>query len=165
MNLEIIYILYGSQSGNAEEIAKTIYSLILDKGFPCKLLSLNESIEKDSFLFLHNDYISNLIIICSTTGNGDAPENASHFWRKLKNRNQANNLFQNIQYAILGLGDSNYDKFCQMGKLLDNRFNELQGKRIINLHCADEVDDFEEIVDLFLNHILNYFCKKQNLII
>ena len=88
MSKELIYILYGSQTGNAQEIAKSIYSLLLDNGFPCKYLSLNESIEKETFLFLDKDCSSHLIIICSTTGNGDAPENATHFWRKIKNRNQ-----------------------------------------------------------------------------
>jgi sulfite reductase alpha subunit-like flavoprotein len=116
---------------------------------------LNESIEKETFLFLDKDCSSHLIIICSTTGNGDAPENATHFWRKIKNRNQPNNLFQKINYAVLGLGDSNYNKFCLMGKQLDKRFNEVGGKRIIDLYCADEANDFEETLDLFIKKILN----------
>jgi sulfite reductase alpha subunit-like flavoprotein len=161
MDKEQIYILYGSQTGNAQEIAKTIYSLLLDNDYPCKYLSLNESIEKETFLFLDKDYSSHLIIICSTTGNGDAPENASLFWRKLKNRNHHKKLFQKIHYAVLGLGDSNYNKFNQMGKLLDSRFNELDGKRILDLYCADEANDFEETVDLFIKKILNYFCNNK----
>ena len=166
MSKEPIYVLYGSQTGNAQEIAKSIYSLLLDNGYPCKYLSLNESIEnkKETFLFLdkNKDSSSNLIIICSTTGNGDAPENATHFWRKIKNRNQTNNLFQKIHYAVLGLGDSNYNKFCLMGKQLDKRINELGAKRIIDLYCADEVNDFEETVDLFIKKILNYFSRESN---
>lgn len=163
MSKELIYVLYGSQAGNAQEIAKTIYSLLSDNGYPCKYLSLNESIEKETFLFLDNDCSSKLIIICSTTGNGDTPENATQFWRKIKNRNQPNNLFQKIHYAVLGLGDSNYNKFCLMGKQLDKRFNDLGGKRIIDLYCADEVNDFEETLDLFIKKILNYFCNKKDL--
>jgi len=160
---EQIYILYGSQTGNAQEIANSIHSLLLDNGYPCNYLSLNESIEKETFVFLDKDkdYSSHLIIICSTTGNGDAPENATHFWRKIKNRNQPNNLFQKIHYVVLGLGDSNYNKFCLMGKQLDKRFNELGGKRIIDLYCADEANDFEETVDLFIKKILNYFSRER----
>jgi sulfite reductase alpha subunit-like flavoprotein len=159
MDSELIYVLYGSQTGNAQEIAKSIYSLLTDNGHSCKYLSLNETIEKETFLFLGNDCSSNLIIICSTTGNGDAPENANYFWRKLKNRNQPNNLFQKIQYMVLGLGDSNYDEFCQMGKHLDSRFNELGGKRIMDLYCADEAGEFEETVDLFIQKIIRQYKK------
>jgi sulfite reductase alpha subunit-like flavoprotein len=161
MNQESIYVLYGSQTGNAQEIAKTIYHILVDNRYSCKYLSLNESIEKETFLFLDKDISVNIIIVCSTTGNGDAPETANHFWRKLKNRNQPKHLFQHISYTVLGLGDSNYDKFCQMGKYLDNRLFELGGIRLFDLHCADESSDFEEIIDSFIKKILNHFCKKQ----
>lgn len=160
MNKEIIYVLYGTQTGNAREISKSIYQSLMKNGYSCKYLSLNESIEKETFLFLDKDISPKLIIVSSTTGNGDAPETANHFWRKIKNRSQPKDLFQYIPYAVLGLGDSNYNKFCQMGKYLDNRLFELGGKRIIELHCADEVCDFEETVDLFIKKILNHFCKK-----
>jgi len=162
MNSELVYVLYGSQTGNAKEIAKTIYSLLIDNKCCCKYLSLNETIQDETFLFLEKDKnnFSNLIIICSTTGNGDVPENANYFWRKLKNRNQPIHLFQNVRYAILGLGDSNYNKFAQMGKFLDNRFMELGGKRIMDLNCADDSYNFEESVDLFLKNIEDYFCNE-----
>jgi methionine synthase reductase len=160
MNQEIIYILYGTQTGNAKEISKSIYKLLLEIGMNCKLLSLNETIDFETFIFLDKDISPKIIIISSTTGNGDAPESANHFWRKIKNRNLPKDLFQNIPYAVLGLGDSNYDKFCQIGKYFDNRLFQLGGNRIIELHCADEVSDFEEIVDLFTEKLLNYFTIK-----
>lgn len=155
-----LYVLYGSQTGNAEEISNSIYQLLLSNGHNCNYLTLNDCVEKESFLFLEKNVSPTLIIISSTTGNGDAPETANHFWRKIKNRNQPKDLFQNISFAVLGLGDSNYDKFAQMGKYIDKRLFELGGKRIIELHCADEVCDFEETVDLFIKKIMNYLIKK-----
>lgn len=160
MNQELIYILYGSQTGNAEAISKSIYQLLMKNGINCKYLSLNKSIEKETFIFLDRDISPKIIIISSTTGNGDAPESANYFWRKIKNRNLPKDLFQNIPYAVLGLGDSNYDKFCQIGKYFDNRLFQLGGNRIVELHCADEVSDFEEIVDLFTKKLFNHFIKK-----
>ena len=167
MNKELIYILYGSQTGNAQAISKSIYQLLLSNGHNCKYLSLNESIEKETFLFLEKEKEKEkekevfpiLIIISSTTGNGDAPESANKFWRTIKNRNNPKDLFKNIPFAVLGLGDSNYDKFSQIGKFFDNRLFELGGNRIIELHCADEVSNFEEIVDLFTEKLLTYFKK------
>jgi sulfite reductase alpha subunit-like flavoprotein len=148
-----MYILFGSQKGNAQEIAENIYYLLNEKGYECILCSLNKSIENDSFTFL-NKKNSKIIIVCSTTGNGDAPENANHFWRKLKNQKNPKNLLEDTEYAVLGLGDTNYDKFCQMGKNLDRRFNELGSKRFIELHCADDAVGQEEVVNAFIKKVL-----------
>lgn len=51
------------------------------------------------------------VILCSTTGNGDAPENAEKFWRFIKRRTQPKDLFSSLTYVVLGFGDTNYDKF------------------------------------------------------
>jgi sulfite reductase alpha subunit-like flavoprotein len=151
-----MYILFGSQKGNAEEIAENIYNLFKKKGYECVISSLNHSIENDSFTFL-NKKNSKIIMICSTTGNGDAPENANYFWRKLKNQKNPKNLLEETEYAVLGLGDTNYDKFCQMGKNLDRRFNELGSKRVIELHCADDAVGQEETVNIFIEKVIRYF--------
>ena len=157
-----IYILYGSQTGNAEEISKNIYELLIEKKYKCKIMSLNKTIENDSFNFIKDDECSIVIIVCSTTGNGDAPETANFFWRKIKNRKQSINLLENVKYAILGLGNSNYDKFCQMGKNLDKRFYELGGKRFLELHCSDEVTEQDETIQLFIEKIMEYITQLTN---
>jgi sulfite reductase alpha subunit-like flavoprotein len=148
-----IYILYGSQTGNAEEISKEIYQLLVEKGFNCKHGSLNSTLTNNGFSFVKETVPCKLIVVCSTTGNGDAPESANHFWRKIKNRALPKHLFDGIQFAVLGLGDTNYDKFCQMGKGLDRRFEELGGTRIIDLHCADEATGLEETVNEFIDKV------------
>ena len=180
----LIYLLYGSQTGNAEEISKDIYEILLEKNYKCNYSSLNKTVQNDTFNFInqnevfheyqtmHNFPISGelimdeekesnynifLIIICSTTGNGDAPDTANLFWRKLKNRKLPKNLLNGIKYGVLGLGDTNYDKFCAMGKNLDKRLKELGAEQIIDLHCADEAVGLEETVEQFKTKLFEVF--------
>jgi sulfite reductase alpha subunit-like flavoprotein len=56
-------------------------------------------------------------------------------------------MFEGIPYTVLGLGDTNYDKFCFMGKAIDKRLNELGGKRLIDVYCADEATNLEEVIE------------------
>ena len=159
--MEKIYILYGTQNGNSEEISRNIYQLLIEKKYDCKLMSLNETIENDTFSFIKDEEFYTIIIVCSTTGNGDAPETANIFWRKLKNRKLSKNLLEKNEYAVLGLGNTNFDQFCQMGKNLDKRFYELGAKRIIELHCLDEAtSDEEETIELFIEKIIKYLLNK-----
>mmetsp|Transcript_3533 Transcript_3533/g.5506 ORF Transcript_3533/g.5506 Transcript_3533/m.5506 type:complete len:693 (-) Transcript_3533:341-2419(-) len=88
-----------------------------------------------------------IIIVCSTTGNGDAPENADSFWRKVKRRTTPKDAFCGIKYCVLALGDTNYDKFCYMGKAIDKRFSELGAFRVMDMHCADEATNLTEAVE------------------
>ena len=157
-----IHILYGSQTGNAEEISKNIYALLNNKGFLCIYSPLNKAIKNNTFDFLQNDENVFLIIVCSTTGNGDVPDTANNFWLKLKNRNLEKNIFNKVKYTILALGDSNYDNFCKVGKNIDKRLAELGGKRFIDLHCADDAIGEYETVELFIEKIIKYFILLSN---
>jgi len=160
----LIYVLYGSQTGNAEEISNDIYEILLEKKYNCNYSSLNNTVKNDTFNFIHQnelikEYNDNifLIIVCSTTGNGDAPETANLFWRKLKNKKLPKNLLYGIKYGVLGLGDTNYNKFCAMGKNIDKRLKELGAEQIIELHCADEAVGLEDTVEQFKTKLLEIF--------
>ena len=161
----LIYVLYGSQTGNAEEISNDIYEILLEKKYNCNYSSLNNTVKNDTFNFIHQnelikEYNDNifLIIVCSTTGNGDAPETANLFWRKLKNKKLPKNLLYGIKYGVLGLGDTNYNKFCAMGKNIDKRLKELGAEQIIELHCADEAVGLEDTVEQFKTKLSEVFC-------
>ena len=66
-----------------------------------------------------------VVLVCSTTGDGDAPDNASRMWRRLRNKKHGPTHLSHLKYAVLGLGDTNYSQFCFMGKALHSRLGEL----------------------------------------
>ena len=145
-----IYILYGSQTGNSQDIAEELASRCIEElkiNVYCGTLN---SI-KNEIPQLKN-LVKLLFIVCSTTGNGDAPDNANKFWSIIKNRSLPKDFFENLSFSVLGLGDTNYDKFCYIGKSIDKRITELGGKQCLNLHCADEAVGLEMIVDAWLNN-------------
>lgn len=74
--------------------------------------------------------------------------------RKFKNRSVAKDTFIGAKYAVLGLGDTNYDKFCYMGKSIDKKLSELGGVRFLDLHCADESTNLEQIVESFKTKVI-----------
>jgi len=155
-----IYVLFGSQTGNAQQISRNIHELLNEHGIPSIYLSLNETIQDNTFCFLpEKENATSLVIVCSTTGNGDPPETANRFWRTLKNRKLASSLLEGLEYAVLGLGDTNYDHFCHMGKQIDRRMNQLGATRFLELSCADESVDLEETVDSMTEKILHYFVS------
>lgn len=140
-----ISVLYGSQTGNAQSIAEALHHKILNTR-NAGISTLNAVKGKPP--------ASIIIIVCSTTGNGDAPENAEAWWRQVKLRSTPKDTFQGIKYGVLGLGDTNYDKFCHMGKIIDKRLEELGGCRLVPLHCADEATNMEDVVSEFSRQAL-----------
>ena len=68
-------------------------------------------------------------------------------------------MFEGIPYTVLGLGDTNYDKFCFMGKAIDKRLNELGGKRLIEVYCADEATNLEEVVEAWKIAVMDLVNK------
>jgi len=148
-------ILYGSQTGNCEQIANEFTSMLEEQepniNVTCK--TLNEFIST----FGGDAKQQTIFIICSTTGNGDPPENASLFWRKIKNRNMPKTYFQNTQYFVVGLGDTNYNQYCRMGKTIYQRMKELGSISLGDIILIDEVYDIEEQVEAMYKTVLPLF--------
>ena len=144
-----ILILYGSQTGNAKNMSQEIYSNL--EKYNVEIYSLNDIYN----LSILNNY--NLIIImCSTTGNGDFPDNSLKFFKKIKDRTLNKNFLQNVNYTICGLGDSNYSMFCFSAKRLQKRFKELNANEVIPIYLMDAVYDDEELLQEYMNKIIDY---------
>lgn len=79
------------------------------------------------------------IIICSTTGNGDPPDNAERFWRWMHRKTLPATYLSGVKVAVLGLGDTNYDKFCYAAKRIRSAVLKIGATEVVEAGFADEV--------------------------
>ncbi|GLD92694.1 hypothetical protein PINS_up001273 [Pythium insidiosum] len=149
-------VFYGSQTGCAESIAKRIYDEALEKEVDATFQPLNELLKSPVLEASTPQFV---VVVCSTTGNGDPPDNAAKLWRFLKRRTQPKDLLQHVVFTVLGLGDTNYDKFCYMGKSIDKRMTELGAQRFYDMCAADEAMGLEDSVEPWLDGLWGAFFK------
>lgn len=121
-NAEPLLVLFGSQTGSAEGLAKRVAKAAQQRGFAPKVLALNEHEQANLTAG------GKAIIISSTWGDGDPPDNAVNFWSWL-NAESAPRL-ENLQFSVLGLGDRNYSDFCGASKKFDTRLEALGAQRL-----------------------------------
>ncbi|MEM9700576.1 MAG: sulfite reductase flavoprotein subunit alpha, partial [Pseudomonadota bacterium] len=130
-------IIYGTQTGNAEQLAEDAALLARSKGFTPRVAEMDE-VEMD-----HLAAMQNLIVVVSTYGEGEMPDNAHQFWEALS-ASTAPRL-ESLNYGVLALGDTSYDEFCQAGKLVDTRLEQLGAKRLgPRVDCDVDFEDAAE---------------------
>ncbi len=131
-----LLILFGSQSGNAESLAKKLAKQASARGFKARAAGMDAVTVAD----LKKE--RRILLVSSTWGEGDMPDNAVSLWEGL-NQNGSSPQLSGVQYSVLALGDRNYgETFCLAGRRLDERFSELGAERI---HPRVECDvDYEE---------------------
>ena len=139
-----IDILYGTQTGTAEIIATDTAERARAKGFAPRLAELDE-VDMGALASMQN-----LLIVVSTYGEGEMPDNAHQFWQALS-ASTAPRL-DNLSYGVLALGDTGYEFFCQAGRLIDTRLEQLGAQRL-----TDRVDcdiDYDELVENWIVDVL-----------
>ncbi|MCK5828787.1 MAG: sulfite reductase subunit alpha [Methylococcales bacterium] len=129
-----INILYGTQTGNSESIANDAAAVAKSHGLLANVKSLDD-IELDMLVTM--EY---LLIIISTYGEGEMPDNAQLLWDAISA--DSSPKMEQTKYSVLALGDTSYDLFCQAGVDWDNRLSELGADRLYDrIDCDVDFDD------------------------
>ncbi|XP_015118831.1 NADPH-dependent diflavin oxidoreductase 1 isoform X2 [Diachasma alloeum] len=130
-----ITVLYGSETGTAQDTAEEIWINAKRNGLMCSVTAM------DDYNMEHLGSERLIIFVASTTGQGDAPSNMTKFWRFLLRKSHPQTLLKNLKYAVLGLGDSSYEKYNFAAKKLNKRLAQLGAQEIIPIALADDQHD------------------------
>lgn len=137
-------VLYGSQTGNGRGVAERLAAAAQAKGLAVEVTSMADYRPAR----LAGERLA--VIVASTHGEGDPPDDAIDFHAFLHGRKAPK--LDKLRYAVLALGDSSYEHFCQTGRDLDERLAALGARRLFERVECDL--DFRGDADAWSERVL-----------
>ncbi len=142
-----VLLLWASQTGNVESLVEPFATRLMESGFEIKTTCMADC---DVSVLHKAQYV---LLMTSTFGDGDAPDNGRDFWESINADNAATAFkLDAVHYAVLALGDRNYDQFCGHGCNVDARFAALGAKRLLDRTDCDT--EFQGIADEWLGRVI-----------
>lgn len=125
-----ISIFAGSVYGNAQHVAEEVHEMLSSKGIESEVFSDPQTSDFTN--------ANSVLVITSTTGQGDVPPNLELFYSDLRDDFP---LMNGKPFAVVGLGDSSYgDSFCGGGRQFFELLSELQGKAVADMLEVDALE-------------------------
>ncbi|KXN90414.1 NADPH-dependent diflavin oxidoreductase 1 [Leucoagaricus sp. SymC.cos] len=127
-----LLILYATETGNAQDVSDRVARVARALHFRSQVMNV------DSYT-LENLVMEELIVfVVSTTGSGVEPRSMTPLWNMLLSSRLPADLFEDLSFAVFGLGDTSYEKFCWPAKLLSKRLRSLGATEICERGEGDE---------------------------
>ncbi|KAF9442824.1 riboflavin synthase domain-like protein [Macrolepiota fuliginosa MF-IS2] len=127
-----LLILYATETGNAQDVSDRVARAARSLRFRCQIVSVD-------CYSLENLVTEGLIVfVVSTTGSGVEPRSMTSLWNMLLSAQLPADLFEDLSFAVFGLGDTSYEKFCWPAKLLSRRLQGLGATEICERGEGDE---------------------------
>ncbi|XP_034565103.1 NADPH-dependent diflavin oxidoreductase 1 [Notolabrus celidotus] len=146
MSSPALLVLYGSQTGTAQDTAQRIARQAQRRRMKVQVLPL------DGYDVANLISEALVVFVCSTTGQGDPPDNMKIFWRFLFRKSLPAGSLGRLDCAVLGLGDSSYPKFNFVAKKLQKRLVQLGASALLPAGLADDQHDLgsDAVIDPWL---------------
>ena len=115
--MQPVYVLFGTESGNAQALAKRTGEALEKAGFGATVVDMQDFEGPDLAK------LRTLLVITSTYGNGDPPSNAEVLHAYLMKKCPP---LPDLAFSVCALGDTTYDRFANCGKEFDQKLGELE---------------------------------------
>ena len=149
--LKPLTILFGSQTGTAEALAKRAAKDAGKRGFAASIMDLA------AYTPTQLAQEQNVLLITSTYGDGEPPDNAKAFHAALAAAESPR--LPRLRFGVCGLGDTNYVQFCKCAKDFDERLEQLGATRIAPRTDCDV--DYEDKFTAWLSASLSALCTTE----
>jgi sulfite reductase (NADPH) flavoprotein alpha-component len=138
-------IIYASEMGTAMDVADRTEAIAKEKNIDVIQFGM-DSVSMNDLMAMNK-----LLIITSTTGDGDLPMMGEEFWNELS---ESELDLSAMEYSVCALGDSSHHDFCGAGKKVDTRLEELGAKKVLDRQeCDGDTEGSEEWAELAMEKL------------
>ena len=151
MTARDLLLIFGTETGNAEELAEDAGHLSRNLDFNPKVMDMEDISLQDI------SSSKRLIVVCSTWGEGEQPVNAQDLYNSVEGSDDY--CLEGVNFAVIALGDTAFEFFCESGKEWDEILHKKGGKRVVERIDCDV--DYEDYVQEWILNTLSLMKKIQ----